>query len=249
MSRRPLIGITSSFTEVAAAGPGSKPRLRAQLNASYTDSVIAAGGAPVVFPVPPTPDAALIDDLLSRVDGVLFTGGDDLDPRHYGESKHPEAELLHERRDAFDLALFRRADAIRKPIFCICLGFQVAHVARGGALIQHIPDLDLTPKQNHRLEAPDTHPVRVEPGSYLSYLVGGTQIDVNSRHHQGVDPKRQGRGLRSVATAPDGLVEASEDMEQRFLLAVQWHPEDMTDRREHLCLFQALVEAADAARR
>ncbi len=249
MSRRPLIGITSSFSETTESS--GKKRLRAQLNAAYTDAVIAAGGAPVVFPVPPTAELELLDDLVGRVDGLLFTGGDDINPRHYGEEKHPEAELMHERRDAFDLTLFKRADAARKPIFCICLGFQVAHVARGGALIQHIPDLNLTPKVNHRLvgEGPLTHPVRVEPGTYLSYVVGGTQADVNSRHHQAVDPKRQGRGLRAVAFAADGLVEASEDMDGRFLLAVQWHPEDMTDRCEHLGLFEALVKAANAGRK
>ncbi|MBK9128005.1 MAG: gamma-glutamyl-gamma-aminobutyrate hydrolase family protein [Phycisphaerales bacterium] len=243
---RPAIGITSSFSAVSDGGP--KPRLRAQLNAAYTDAVIAAGGAPYVMPVPPAVDESLLDDLLRCVDGVLFTGGSDLDPRHYGQERHPKTEVMHERRDAFELALFRRADAARKPIFCVCLGFQVAHVGRGGALIQHIPDLSLPEKINHRMTdespPPRTHGLRVEPGSYLSYVVGSTQIDVNSRHHQAVDPDRQGRGLKPVGWAPDGLVEASEDMDNRFLLAVQWHPEDMIEHREHLALFKALVEAA-----
>jgi putative glutamine amidotransferase len=239
---RPVIGITAGF-DVA---PNVLPRCeRLTLLAPYTDAIYAAGGFPYPLAPPPQCDAALLDELLGHVDGVLFTGGPDLDPANYGQAPHPETHILHPRRDLFELACFRRADQAQKPILAICLGFQVAHVARGGRLIQHVDDRNSTSAVTHRL--PDNsalHPVRIEPDSGLATVVGGTELEVNSRHHQAVDPAYQGRGLRPVAFAPDGLVEASEDRNPPFLLAVQWHPENMTDRRPHRALFEALVAAA-----
>ena len=214
--------------------------------AAYSDAVLAAGGLPLPLPVPPEYDDTLLDALLARVDGLLFTGGADMNSKQYGQPLHPQAHTMHPRREDFELDLFRQADAAGIPILAICLGFQVTHVARGGQLIQHVDDLGCTPPITHHLTQGRSafHAARIEPDSCLATVVGGTNIEVNSRHHQAVDADHQGRGLRPVAYAPDGLLEASEDMNGRFLLAVQWHPENLIDRPEHLQLFAALVEAA-----
>ena len=239
---RPVIGVTAGF-DIA---PNVQPRCeRLTLLAPYTDAIYAAGGLPYPLALPAECDDALLDELLGRVDGVLFTGGPDVDPASYGQVSHAETHILHPRRGAFELALFRRADQACKPILAICLGFQVTHVARGGRLIQHLDDLELTPCVPHRKPNDSAfHPLRIEPESCLASVVGATALEVNSRHHQAVDPAHQGRGLRPVAFAPDGLIEASEDSDGRFLLAVQWHPENMTDQPTHRALFAALVAAA-----
>ncbi len=240
---RPVIGITTSFSEEQ-----SEPRHggRISLPADYADAVRAAGGLPCLLPPLTAADAGLFDDLIAHLDGLLFTGGQDLDPRHYGQSPHPATRVMHARRDAFELAFFRHADTAGVPILAICLGFQVAHVARGGWLVQHVPDLAREPAVVHR--SPDGadvfHSVRISAGARLAEIVGSTEIEVNSRHHQGVLPDGLGRGLQAVGFSPDGLVEASEDCAGRFLLAVQWHPENLTDRREHARLFEALIAAA-----
>jgi putative glutamine amidotransferase len=237
---KPLIGITSSFD----ANNQDPPRLRSHLLAGYSDAIYAAGGLPHVIPVPPRCDPPLLDDILACCNGLVFAGGYDLMPSHYGQQPHPRAHLLHPRRDQFELELFRRADTQQLPILAICLGHQVAHVARGGRLIQHVDDLDLSPAICHHLPNDQSafHDVRVEPDSRLAQIVGGTRLEVNSRHHQIVDREHPGHGLRTVAVSADGVIEASEDCGERFLLTVQWHPEDLLDRAEHLHLFAALVE-------
>lgn len=247
---RPLIGLTSGF------GPSdARPeRLVATLNAAYADAVYAAGGLP--WPIVPPPlggtgvspvacSESYLRDILSRVDGLIFTGGPDLNPAHYGQPKHEKTRVLHERRDRFDLALFRAAAATDIPLLSICLGCQIANVACGGQLIQHVDDLARATAIEHY--KPDhgaaCHEVTVEPDSRLARIIGRTRFEVNSRHHQVVDREHVGDGLRPVAFAPDGVVEALESPGARFLLAVQWHPEDLIDRPEHLALFRALVDA------
>lgn len=239
---RPAIGITSSFN------PNNEQpqRLQSHLLAGYSDAVYAVGGLPHAIPAPPEPDATLLDEIISRCDGLMFAGGYDLMPSHYGQQPHAHTHLMHPRRDRFELELFRRADARRLPIFGICLGHQVAHVARGGRLIQHLDDLDLSPTIRHHLPNEENafHDVRIEPDSRLAQIVGGTHLEVNSRHHQIVDSAYPGRGLRTTAVSVDGVIEASEDCDGRFLLTVQWHPEDLLDRAEHPDLFAALVDHA-----
>jgi putative glutamine amidotransferase len=239
---RPIIGITSNF-----GGNKEDPeRSQLYLLAGYTDAVFAAGGLAQPLPVPPEYDDALLDEILVGCDGLMLTGGFDLDPRQFGQSPHPHTQLLHPRRERFELDLFRRADARKIPIFGSCLGHQVVHVARGGRLIQHVDDLNLAPHVRHHCSNEENafHDVQIEPDSWLARIVGATRIEVASRHHQIVDRLHPGARLRTVAVAADGVVEASEDCGDRFLLTVQWHPEDLLDHREHLALFAALVEQA-----
>ncbi|MEW6250958.1 MAG: gamma-glutamyl-gamma-aminobutyrate hydrolase family protein [Planctomycetota bacterium] len=248
---RPLIGITSGFQ---TSRDSESPAGRLYLASDYSDAVLAAGGLPLPLPVPPEPDEWLIREMLQRVDGLLFTGGPDIDPQRYGEPRHEKTQVLHPRRESFELALFRAADEARIPTLAICLGFQLVHVARGGRLVQHVDDLPLAPAIPHHAEQGRSawHPVQVEPDSRLASVVqvgrGASErpeLEVNSRHHQGVLTEHGGRDLRPVAWAPDGLLEASEDLSgSRFLLAVQWHPENLADRPEHLRLFAALVAAS-----
>jgi putative glutamine amidotransferase len=239
---RPVIGVTMSFEQTG----GATPRLRSFLNAAYSDAIYAAGGLPLPLAVPQSPDPALIQEALRRCDGLLFTGGPDLNPSHYGQPRHERTEVLHPRRDAFDIEFFRHADASEKPILAICLGCQIASVARGGCLVQHVDDLPRASPIVHHM--PDHsaayHDVRVERESRLARIVGRTRFEVNSRHHQVVNREQLGGRMRAVAFADDGVVEAAEDRDGRWLLAVQWHPEDLIDRPEHLSLFRALVEQA-----
>lgn len=245
---RPIIGVTCSFEPAL----GDPPRPRTYLNIAYSDAIFAAGGTPLLLPVPPAGSASQVMELIDLCDGVLFTGGPDLNPRHYGQAIHPQTEVLHPRRDALEVELFRAVDQRRTPTLSICLGCQVANVGRGGCLIQHIDDVPRKSAiQHHAADQGSTyHTVQVVRDSHLAKIVGATEFEVNSRHHQTIDPAQVGNRLRPVALAPDGVLEAAEDFSDgRFFLAVQWHPEDLIDRPEHLKLFQALVDAATAGRR
>lgn len=239
---RPVIGITMSYEQT----PGPAGRERSYLNAAYSDSIYAAGGLPLAIAPPAHADAAVVAEYLDRCHGFLFTGGPDLDPRHYGQERHPKTEVLHPRRDAFDIALFRSVEATRKPVLSICLGCQIAGVARGGCLVQHVDDLRRPDAVEHHM--PDYraayHDVTIAAGTRLAAIIGRERIEVNSRHHQVLDRSQVGASMRVSAVAPDGVVEAVEDPAHPFLVAVQWHPEDMIDRPEHLALFRALVAAA-----
>lgn len=239
---RPLIGITTHFRDEG----DEDVRQRVVLNAAYTDAIYAAGGTPLPLSPPAERDPAVFDELLRRCDGLLFSGGDDLDPRHYGQAPHARTTVMHRRRDAFDLEFFRRADERAIPILSICLGCQVTSVARGGCLIQHVDDVKRPEPVTHHLPggASAYHDVEVSPDSQLAKITGKTRFQVNSRHHQALDRAQFGGRLRPVAFATDGVVEAVEDFAGRFLLAVQWHPEDLIDRPEQLALFRALVDAA-----
>ncbi len=239
---RPIIGVTCSFDVTE----GANPRLRASLNAAYSDAIYAAGGIPFPIATPASLDRALLDELLGHCRGVLFTGGPDLDPRHYGQPRHAKTSVLHERRDRFDIEFFRRADEIGRPALAVCLGCQIASVARGGCLVQHVEDIPRRSVIQHFREDHSSafHDVELVADSRIAQIVGQTRFEVNSRHHQVIDASQVGGRLRPVGFAPDGVVEAAESTDDRFLIAVQWHPEDLIDRREHLRLFEALVAAA-----
>ena len=211
----------------------------ALLPANYIEQVTEAGGVPVLLP--PVPGVA---SALSRLDGLILTGGGDVDPAGYGAEQDPRTSRVQPERDQAELELLAAALADGVPVLGICRGMQLLNVARGGTLHQHLPE-----EGGHR-PAPGTfgsHPVRLDPGSRLASILGpgrGTDLtlDVPTAHHQGI--ARLGDSLVPVAWAQDGLVEAVElapgPGRRSFALGVQWHPEASQDRR----LVSALVTAA-----
>lgn len=211
---------------------------------NYEDAIRRAGGEPVVVePATITPA-----DIIREFDGLLLTGGGDVDPAIYGEETHPTVKPAEPGRDAFELALVREASAADLPLFAICRGVQVMNVARGGTLVQDIPSQVAHPHEHTVKDPPDAlvHDVRVAPGSRLQQLLGGDtagsdSCDVNSRHHQSI--KAVGHGLVVTATAPDGVIEAVEDPSLSFCVGVQWHPENFS-KGEFEGLFKGLVTAA-----
>jgi putative glutamine amidotransferase len=229
----PVIGVT---TYLVPAAWGAWNMEAALVPADYVRAVVAAGGAPLLVP-PGAPFA----ETLAVVDGLVFSGGSDLDPELYDADAHPETVGFIRERDDFELALMRAALDRDVPMLAICRGSQVLNVALGGDLEQHVPDRVGT--ELHR-EVPGVfseHDVSVEAGTKLASLIGDRQ-DVKSHHHQGFG--RLGAGLREAARAPDGTLEALEDPTRRFTLGVLWHPEAGDD----LALFRALVTEAAAYR-
>jgi gamma-glutamyl-gamma-aminobutyrate hydrolase PuuD len=231
---RALIGITS---HMAAARWGDWVREAVLSPQGYSRAVERAGAVPVL--IPPIPPGG-IPRLIERLDGVLFTGGEDVDPALYGAVPDERAEQPDTRRDRFELALARAVVDARLPFLAIGRGLHVLNVARGGTLIQHLPDA-----VGHHRHAPDRvklsfHDVHIEPGSTLGKLLG-EQARVLVAHHQAVD--RLGAGLEAVARADDQVIEAAELQGSPFGVGVQWHPEETDDLR----IFEAFAEAAEVA--
>jgi putative glutamine amidotransferase len=227
----PVIGITATLREDVdrvAERPLGK-FVRADLD--YVEGVADAGGVPVVLPPVAEPRAA--EALLDGIDGLLLSGGSDLDPRYYGEVAVPELGVTLPERDAFEMALLERALRRKIPIFGICRGMQVLNVALGGTLYQDLPSqMDHMVLLGHRQETPKwqpTHEVEVDGSSKVAEIMGTNELKVNSYHHQAI--KDLASGLVAVASAPDGVIEAVEsgDLSQRWLLGVQWHAEAMRD--------------------
>ena len=206
--------------------------------ASYLEALADAGAVPLI--VPPLLEEEALRETVGRLDGVCLTGGQDLPPEWYGQERHPRTVLAHPQRLKGSRRLVEQAIRAGLPILGICMGCQLLNVVLGGDLIQDIPDLVGTQVSHSPFET--FHRVRLEPGSRLSLILGSEELEVNSSHHQAVG--RAGTGLRPVAWAPDGVIEALEGEASRFLLAVQWHPERMLERPEQRALFRAFVEAA-----
>lgn len=212
----------------------------------YDEAIRRAGGDPRVLDIRQDRPA----DLIHRVSGVVLPGGNDVNPALYGEPPHPTYEAVEEGRDEFELELVRRALDADLPVFAICRGIQVLNVARGGSLVQDIPD-QVPSAGRHMLREPTfaiAHDAWVASGSCLERLLRGRLDDeacqVNSRHHQAV--KRLGDGLVVTATAPDGVIEAVEDPTRRFCLGVQWHPENFYRTGEFSALFEGFIDACRA---
>ena len=231
---RALIGITSLM---APARWGDWIREAVLSPQSYSRAVERAGGVPVL--VPPIPPGG-IPRLIERLDGVLFTGGDDVDPALYGAARHERTGEPDTTRDQFELALARAVIDARLPFLGICRGLHVLNVARGGTLVQYLPDA-----VGHHGHAPDRarlslHDVRIDPGSKLAGVLG-EQASVPGSHHQAVD--RLGDGLAAAAWTEDRVVEAAELRDHPFGIGVQWRPEETGDLR----IFEAFAAAAEAA--
>jgi gamma-glutamyl-gamma-aminobutyrate hydrolase PuuD len=229
---RPIVGIT---TYVVDATFGAW-RLDASLvPQDYVAAVERAGGRPLLVP----PAAEGVEETLDALDGLVFSGGPDLDPALYGHDPHPETNGLEPARDRAELDLLRAAIARDLPVLAVCRGSQLLNVAFGGDLVQHLPDV--LGEDTHK-EVPGVfadHEVEIDEGSRLGVLLGGSAA-VKSHHHQGFG--RVGDGLDATAHAADGTVEALEEPTRRFAVGVLWHPEAGDDGR----LFEALVaEAAE----
>jgi putative glutamine amidotransferase len=225
--RRPLIGIT---TYVEPASWGAWTLESALVPYDYVRAVERAGGRAVL--VPPSEDG--VEEILDALDGLIFSGGNDMEPDHYGAEAHPTTRGTNPARDRGELALLTAALARDLPVLAVCRGFEVLNVARGGDLV--LRELDVVGHEEHRAIVGEfsEHEVRVDPSSRIGDVAGV----VKSHHHQGVG--RVGDGLREVAWADDGTVEGLEDPDKRFLVGVLWHPEAGEDLR----LFEQLVEAA-----
>jgi putative glutamine amidotransferase len=207
----------------------------------YIESVRRAGGIPVLLP----PDTANeVASLLPRLDGLIITGGADIDPNHYnGNAQHPSLTKIDYERDSSELALIRAWLNTEKPMLCVCRGMQVLNVAFGGTMHEHIPDV----RENDIHRSADglwtIHEILVDENSLLAQVMGTNKVETYSGHHQAV--KAIGQGLCVVAQAPDGIVEAIEHEKHPWLIGVQWHPEKSaaTDPSQQ-ALFDALVKQA-----
>ena len=228
-----------------APAPGRRERdlspARLNLRLTYVQAISEAGGIAMVLPAHGFADD--FEALLDRVDGVLFSGGPDLDPATYGRLPQPQLGPNVDRTaDEYELRMLRAARRRDLPILGICRGMQALNVAAGGTLHQHVPDLTELEHRPGRPPHEAAHTVNVAPGSPLHTLTGHRRLHVNSIHHQAVDTL--GDGLEVIARAPDGIVEALHDPSQRFCLGVQWHAELLTHRAEHAPVVEALVRAA-----
>ena len=224
---KPIVGIT---TYVTPATFGVWELATALVPYDYVRAVERAGGRAVLVP----PDDDGIAEVLDAVDGLIFSGGNDLTPDSYGAEPDPTTNGTNPARDRGELALLTAALERDLPVLAICRGVEVLNVVRGGDLVQHLPDV--VGHEEHLAVAGDfsEHGVRVDPLSRIESVRGPVQ----SHHHQGLG--RIGEGLREVAWAEDGVVEAVEDPGKPFVVGVLWHPEAGEDQR----LFEQLVEAA-----
>jgi gamma-glutamyl-gamma-aminobutyrate hydrolase PuuD len=228
---RPLIGITSYAEPGVRWGAWELPA--ALIPLAYVEAVGRAGGRALLVP----PSLEGVDETLEALDGLLFSGGSDLDPDLYGAEAHPETNGVRLERDRAELALLEAALARDMPVLAVCRGSQVLNVARGGDLVQHLPEVVGDEKHKHTPGVFADHDVDLKEGTRLQRLLGD-RAPVKSHHHQGYGAI--GEGLVESAWAEDGTVEALEDPSRRFALGVLWHPE----AGEDFALFEALVEEA-----
>ena len=234
---KPLIGITTNQSQNAYGQP------TIMLMQSYVNAVIQAGGVPVLIPSLIAEDGS--DAVYSRLDGILFSGGGDISLEHFSGEPHPRIDDVDLARDSIELKFVNAAATDGKPFLGICRGCQAVNVALGGTLYTHIPDqlpnaLDHDYPGNKRTVL--VHEVKIEEGTRIAELYGEPIIKVNSLHHQGL--KDIAPSLRVAGHSPDGLVEAIELPDHSFGLAVQWHPEWLTDQESTRSLFRKFVDAA-----
>ncbi len=233
---RPVIGLNLDYV------PGSKtsrPHLR--LNQGYAESVLTAGGLPVLMPMLEREDE--INAFLDRVDGFVLTGGLDMDPRRQGLPRHHAVQPMHEKREERDRILVRLLLERQMPILGLGVGIHQLNTASGGSIYMHLPE-DCPRSMPHcdsSTHGPHRHLVNLKPGTRLEEIYGSTELLVNSNHHQGV--KQVGSHFRIAATAPDGVIEALEALDPNwFCVALQWHPEADQSSALDLQLFECFVQ-------
>ena len=235
---RPIIGITGSHSKNKHGIP------QVHLLRSYVAATLKAGGVPVI--IPPELDEENRMLIYEKLDGVLFSGGGDMNPKTFNGETHPTVDGVDDDRDALEISLILHTVEDKKPFLAICRGFQVLNVALGGTLYTHLSDQFSNQIQHDTSkESPrglPVHEVKVEEDSHLAKIVGTPILNVNSWHHQGV--KDIPSQLQITAHTPDGLVEAMELEDHPFSIAVQWHPEWMVDDEAMNILFKAFVKAS-----
>lgn len=233
---RPFIGLNADYVP---AGKVNGPFIR--LNAGYLDTVVAAGGLPVI--IPPLGKDIEVDAWLDRLDGFILTSGLDMDPRRVGLPSHSSVQPVPERRDESDRLLIRRLLERRLPVLGIGLGMQQLNVVCGGSLYLHLPQ-DMPRAMPHRdpTGAAHRHTVLIEPNTRMEEIYGAGEIRVNSAHHQAV--RQLGADLRVGATSPDGVIESIESTDPHwFCVGVQWHPESETASALDNQLFESFIQA------
>jgi putative glutamine amidotransferase len=238
----PLIGITGFQTPLYS---DRQVLTQGQL-VSYLKAIAGVGGAPVI--VPTGLEEETLQAVFERLNGLVLPGGGDVSPDIYGETPHEKLGRVDEALDVTELALTRWAVAADRPLLAICRGIQVLNVALGGTLYQDIPSQLPNALEHHRSRSrgyppnDQAHDVTVEPGSRLAAALGATEVTTNSRHHQAI--KAPATGLKVVAHTSDGLIEGVEVPDTRFIVGVQWHPENLVDEDPAMRrLFEALVKA------
>lgn len=233
---RPFIGINADFISASKL-----TSTHARLNAGYFDAVWTAGGMPMILP--PLGKNADFDAVLDRLDGLVLSGGLDMDPKRAGLPSHPAVRPMPERREESDRGLIRRAVDRQVPILGIALGMQQLNVACGGSIYLHLPE-EMPRSLPHRDNTgePHRHAVILEPNTRLDEIYGGGELLVNSSHHQAV--RQVGAGLRISARAPDGVIEAVEAVDPNwFCIGVQWHPESESASALDMQLFECFIQA------
>ena len=236
---KPLIGICPNLRSTEPFGDAYF------LYSRYASLISQSGALPVILPLVGNREEAR--ELLERVEGLVLTGGADIDPKHYGQAaRHPD-RLAPRERTTSDFAYVREAKDRGMAALGICLGAQTLNVAFGGSLLQHIPE-DVPGALEHEDEpegvSPD-HPIRIEPGTILARALGVDSATVNSYHHQGIG--EVAAGFRVAARSPDGIIEAIERTDHPFFIGVHWHPERMPEREITRRLLRAFVDATRGA--
>ncbi|MBI2194144.1 MAG: gamma-glutamyl-gamma-aminobutyrate hydrolase family protein [Planctomycetes bacterium] len=231
MQSKPLIALNCDLKR-------ESDKAYAQVSEAYYLAVEEAGGLPILLP--PLLRPGELGGILARIDGLVLIGGPDIHPSFYGQRPGPHHNPMEARREQFDVQLAREAWDRGLPTLGICFGAQLLNIARGGDLLQHIPS-DVPRAIAHSGPDADTvHEIRVEPGSLLHSVLGAERIEVASRHHQAVG--RVGEGFKVAARAADGVIEAIEAADDRFILGVQFHPE-RTPGPVRAGIFRALLAA------
>ncbi len=236
----PLIGVTTYRTFNRYDNP------QLCLSEAYVSSLANAGALPVLIPLGLS--ETTLDAMAARLDGILFSGGGDVEPERYGSQPHPLVDNVDPDRDRVELHLFEKALAAGQPFFGICRGFQLINIALGGTIYEDIRDQKPGSLQH---STPDTlprnylaHRVKLEAGSRLAGILAHDEVAVTSNHHQGV--RRLAEKLKPSAYAPDGILEGFELPGYCYGLAVQWHPEWLQEHEHGRALFRSFVEACSA---
>jgi len=247
MSKRPVIGIvTQSLPPVH----GERP-LCWIVGAGYINALRTVGGVPWVIPLLPH-DMDTMNEIFDRLDGVFLTGGVDVEPSYYGETKLPICGITDPDRDAIESALLRHAMETHKPVLAVCRGLQILNVVCGGTLYQDVATQVPAALKHDHFPSPANpsrkylaHDITVKQDTRLGAIMGQTVVPVNSMHHQAI--KELGRGLVPNCYAPDGIIEGIEGVNGQYLMAVQWHPEELTETQPEMKrLFTTFIDAAAA---